>query len=101
MPTCIQFSFDVFPFAGQVCSCFLGGLSALAEKGGNRQQFDAEGREALQAALREEQGWLKVHAAEALVTEGEGAAVRNPLAAEPAAGEDTLPASGGGDCRRA
>jgi len=53
-----------------------------------------QGSAALQAALREEHLWVKVHAAEALVLEGQGALVREWLDRDPTQGEGAFPRVG-------
>lgn len=52
------------------------------------------GGDALQAALREERQWVKVHAAEALTLEGHGEGVREWLDRDPTDGEGAFPRVG-------
>jgi hypothetical protein len=54
----------------------------------------SQGGDALRAALREERLWVKVHAAEALVLEGQGEIVREWLTREPTEGEGAFPRIG-------
>lgn len=77
---------------------FVGWCAAWLSAGALAANVEAtwanQGYAALQTALQEERLWLKVHAAEALVLEGHGEAVREWLDREPAQGEGAFPRIG-------